>query len=337
MNNIKQYTTKIILLVTLLLSICTVKATGIIIGPTTVQAGVSYQYFSFGVGNDCNTPLVWAASGGSIVSGQGTPVITVVWNCSSSGSLTAQKAGCSHISWGDDDYEEAAPFSVTIISNIPSVATIIGVDTVCENSTTTYTLNPGSNPATTYSWSLPSGGLFVDPITSATTTTITGTTVTVLWDDLTNNNGTTQSGTISVTPSTGSCSANPPGSLTVTIRDFQEVSITVSPATLPLCGGSQRTYTLLPADPKVLYYVWNLPVGANHDGTSSVTGSSIVVNFDPYAQDGDMIVTPVYPCGNGIPDTIEVDVTVLPFPPGQIQGPEAACSSTTLISTLNIS
>jgi YD repeat-containing protein len=319
MTSIKQYTSKIALFAILFLSVFGLHAQ-LIIGPTSVSAGASVQYLGVGFTNSCNTSIVWSAPGGTVISGQGTPIATIVWDCSSNSTriLNCHKDGCSGI-FGDSQND--ANLTVTVNSAIPPLSTIFGEDTVCENSTTTYTAQQVPN-ATTYNWTI-TGGTPLTPNGGAT--------MTVQWDNLSATNGTDLLGSVSVTPSSG-C-PGPTNTLNVLIQNFKDINVVVSPTTLPLCGGTQRTYTVIPVnsplDPDVLYYNWSLPVGANINSSSNPTGSSILVDFDSYAQDGIMEATPVYACGNGTPGSITVDVTVLPYPSAAIQGVVSVCQGTT--------
>jgi len=323
MSNIKQYLSKIALLAILFLSAINIQGQQTIIGPASVPAGVPVQYLGLGFSNGCNNSRVWTAPNGTIVAGQGTAIVTIVWNCSTNSSrlLECFLPGCS--GWFNNYSDDHATKNVTVNSAIPPLSNITGPLTVCENSTTTYTAQQVPN-ASSYHWAVTGGTLLTTPNN--------GTTMTVQWDDVPATNGADLIGTLSVTPSSG-C-VGPTNTINVLVQNFKEIDIVVSPTTLPLCGGTQRTYTVDPVfpplDPDVLHYNWTLPVGASINASSNPTGSSILVDFDPYALDGQITATPVYDCGNGTLGSIAVDVTVLPNPPAQIQGPVAVCEGETV-------
>lgn len=113
----------------------------------TVCAGATETYCTSAAA--CSG-YVWTATGGVIMSGQGTPCVTVQWGSGSpQGTLNLVATGCV-ITY--------CPQGTTVnIPIIPATGTITGAQLVCINTTETYSLPAW--PGTTYSWSLSGGGV----------------------------------------------------------------------------------------------------------------------------------------------------------------------------------
>lgn len=113
----------------------------------TVCAGATETYCTSAAA--CSG-YVWTATGGVIMSGQGTPCVTVKWGTGSTqGTLNLVATGCV-ITY--------CPQGTTVnIPIIPATGTITGAQLVCVNTTETYSLPAW--PGTTYSWTLPTGGV----------------------------------------------------------------------------------------------------------------------------------------------------------------------------------
>lgn len=304
-----------ILLSILFLGCFTLKAQTII-GPTSVNQGQVVTYMLFAGSYHCSDPIVWTPTNGTVVSQSGT-FVTVQWGCTSPGSLQAVRPKCVR-SWKPDDPAVNVTLSSISISsaNAPVADPIVGNDTVCEGTVTTYSTS-----------SVPYASSYVWGVTGSAHDSIVenGTSVQVYWKS---GLGSSQDVVVSVTPYSGPGCAGTASTFNVNVQKFTNINYSTS--TTSICGGDQNVvYTVSPsvADPNILYYDWTLPIGANivsGSGTNSIT-----VDFDPYAQSGDIIATAIYTCGPGISDTVSITVTVLPFPPSQIQGPVTVCNPTT--------
>lgn len=312
----KQHSFKITFLIVLilLLVISTSKAQPII-GKTNVSAGTIEPYMVFTGGTPCGTPITWGISNpakGTVISQSGT-LAYIQWHCNGSVTITATRPKCV-VSWGHDKPAVNGSLGVNITSTLPVADPIVGNDTVCEGSVTTYTTSAVPY-ASTYEWSV-SGSY--DSIVE------NGTSVQVYWSNV----GSSQNEDVTVTPYAGVGCMGTSASFDVNIQSFTPINFTVSDSNV--CGSDLGViYTAAPfmADPNILSGEWIVPIGANI--VSGAGTGSITVDFDPYAQSGDIVARAVYACGYGLSDTIAVSVTVLPFPPSQIQGPIAVCDPTT--------
>lgn len=133
---------------TITVTVNPVPATGPIAGPGIVCEGDSGQVYTV-------TPpggnYSWILSGGTIVSGQGTDVLTVDWGPAGSGNVSVidtNSFGCPGV---------LQSYSVTIHPRPDSSTVVTGPFVVCENSTGTYSVTP--NAGSTYFW-LVSNGYF---------------------------------------------------------------------------------------------------------------------------------------------------------------------------------
>jgi PKD repeat protein len=97
----------------------------------------------------------WFAIGGTIVSGQGTPNVTVAWGAGQVGTLGLTITGCGGV---------CADTTLIQIPIVPSVATIMGDTVVCPGDCQTYTLPLFSGAG--YTWTLNSncGGVLSDTV-----------------------------------------------------------------------------------------------------------------------------------------------------------------------------
>jgi hypothetical protein len=239
------------------------------------------------------TNYVWSvSSGGTIISGQSTSIVTVTWNASGSQSISVNYTntnGCSALS--------PSVYAVTV-NPVPSAAgTITGTSAVCAGATgIPYSVAPVQN-ASTYVWTLPPGAINAN---GSATNSIT-----------VNYSATASSGNITVYGNNvcGNGTTSPPFPVTVTPLPAAAGNIT-GPASV--CqGATDMVYTVPPITGAVAY-IWTLPPGA-----TTVSGSgtnSITVDFSNNAVSGIITVYGNNSCGNG---TISPNfaVTVNPVPP----------------------
>lgn len=119
--------------------------------PSTLCAFDTATYTASNAGVGC--VYNWFVIGGTILSGQGTPNITVAWGAGQLGTLGLYITGCSPV---------CSDTTLVYIPIVPSVATIIGPNKVCPGDCETYSLPVFSGA--TYTWSLSGacGGVLTD-------------------------------------------------------------------------------------------------------------------------------------------------------------------------------
>ena len=161
------------------------------------------------------TGYVWSVNGGSIISGQGTTCIMVVWNLPSVYPTTVSlNANCT------GTCGNTATLNVPVLyPNLP----IQGPITVCPNSTTNYSLP--ILPGTFYKWTLSGGGVIIGADSNINN-------INVNWGAL---SGSFVINCVYQNPYSG-CSGN--SSITVNVRQpFTLLGLS------PVCVGTTTTYT----------------------------------------------------------------------------------------------
>jgi hypothetical protein len=166
---------------------------------------------------------------------------------------------------------------------------------------------------TNYSWSISPGGTIL--FGSGTSDVI------VTWDvpgpqwikvNYTNNSG---------------CTAITPTQFDVTINPLPGAAGTVTGSATACAGAAGVSYSTTPI-PDAVTYVWSLPQGAT---IASGTGTnSILVDFGPATQSGDITVYGNNLCGNGsVSLPFHVNVSALPGNAGTPAGEEVVCQGDT--------
>jgi len=268
----------------------------------TITSGVIISPCNVG-GTECATVLT-----------PGVAAIIVKWNCSpgASFSVSAVSLACN-----------SGSYSNTLNGNIqntaPVAGTISGTDTVCLGETMGYSSTFGANTSS-YNWQIVPSSAGVIQSGQGTEN------ITIEWLEDGDHD-------VKVTP------INPYGCtgtqqvFDVNVKEPTPISFTQSTATV--CGGATGvTYTVAPtsADPDILSYSWTLPIGV-HTVPPGATTASITVDFDPYAQSGNITATSNYACGPGASISTPVTVNVLPYPPSAIQGAVAVCNQASTANT----
>ena len=192
--------------------------------------------------------------------------------------------------------------TTNITLTVPPItpAAIIGPDSVCANSTNTFSVT-AVNGATSYTWTLPTG-----------------------WS------GTSTTSSIQATEGTGQ------GSISVTADNFcgnsspQTLAVTLAspPGTLGAitgvdsgCANSQITYSVSPVS-GATFYNWTLPNG----WSGSSTTNSIQATLGTTG--GNVMVTANNACGGTAAQSLAVNVVATPAMPGTINGPNTVCTTT---------
>ncbi|WP_028978900.1 T9SS type A sorting domain-containing protein [Sporocytophaga myxococcoides] len=161
---------------------------------------------------------------------------------------------------------------------------ILGLSTVCKNSTGVEYSVPLVEDATNYLWSLPEGA---EILTGEGTNAIT-----VLFGS--------KSGKISVVPSNEECMGSRRELAVTVYKPFENPTLLNGPTSA--CGNSEAKYYVLPS-PGVTY-TWHLPDGAI---LSNVTGSTVTVKFGNSS--GDVYADLTSVCGTDVSSKITVSVT----------------------------
>lgn len=251
---------------------------------------------------------IWAPSaGGTIVSGQGTSSVTILWNTTGSQSICATYTnanGCTNSS--------PSCYAVTVKQS--PAPTISGTNNLCVNSGYyTYTTEAGM---TGYSWNISSGGTI---LFGGTTNAIT-----VNWTAA-------GSQSISVNYTNGNGCASPSAvNFAVTVTATPGPAGTISGPASVCEGGTNYVYSVATI-PNTHSYMWTVPTGATI--VSGQYSNTITVNYAIGASSGNITVYGNSMCGNGATSpAFPVTVNLLPSSAGTITGPSALCQGVTGIN-----
>ena len=268
--------------------------TPVITGPNSVCTGTKATYSTTNSGGRL---FNWNfTGGGTIVSGQGTNVISILWTSAGGTSVNVNEtiisSGCSVTSGA----------IIGIVNETPS-STITGSSNVCSGDLFTYT----ASAATNYTWSITGG-----TITGATNTS----SVDVIW-------GTGVSGTLQLLSSNASCST------TTTLA----VNINITPTPVitggsSMCSGtSLNTYST--AFKSNYTYLWTVI-----NGTYTYGGNNSVINITPNsgASSVTILLTATVDGSSCFGNTSKV-VNVNTTPAVSITGNTSACQNSSQVYT----
>ncbi len=236
------------------------------------------------------TNYIWAITGGTIVSGQGTNQVEVTWDVPGAQWISVNytnSVGCSA--------PTPTVFPVTVNPIPDDAGTITGASEVCPEATgIAYTVPPIAN-AVSYIWTLPQGvtitsGQMTNSITVDFATDAVGGDISVYGNNTCGNGDSSPPFTVTIVPLPG-----PADTITGPVTACQE---------------SEENYSVAEiADAE--WYLWSLPTGATiiaGDSTNNVT-----VGFGPDAVSGVITVTGASVCGTG-PASPQLSVVVYPPP-----------------------
>ncbi|MBK9731314.1 MAG: PKD domain-containing protein [Chitinophagaceae bacterium] len=193
----------------------------------------------------------------------------------------------------------------SIIINAVGSFSISGPDTICENSTVSFTSLPFN-----CDWNIPSVGSATNSNNPSFTFSTAGTY------------------TVTATPAFPNVACNSPQTLTVVVL-AAPTQATISPNPT-VCPGTPYTYTASGSGPGVTYN-WSSTGGITFN---NATANPVSANIPNIFSSGTITVTPVNSAGcAGIPTTITVNGYATPTP--TITGPSAACPDVN--TTYNIS
>ncbi len=169
-----------------------------------------------------------------------------------------------------------------------------GVAPVCQGQSG-YIYQTASIPnATTYIWSLPSGGTI---ISGENTNSIV-----VAWSE------TATSGNITVKGSNNCGDGAVSQPFPIVVHHLPGMAAAISGPVQVIQNQTNVAYSV-PAIENVTGYVWTLPMGVTI--ASGINTNSITVNFTGNAKTGNLIVSGINECGLGIADTLRVKVGFL--------------------------
>ena len=240
----------------------------------------------------------WVVSaGGTIVSGQGSATINVLWNLAGSGTVTvnyANLSGCFAIN----------PYLYNVSIRPSPAPTINGSGSLCLNSTSTYLTESGMN---NYSWTVSPGGTIISGSGSPS--------VQVNWHSSGN-----QSISLSYTNSQG-CQAIQPTQKPVRVHPLPVPVITGPPVVC--CFSTNQVYSTQKGKSG---YAWTISSGgviSSGQGTDSLRVNWVATGLQH--------LTVTYSDSNGCipaqPCSFNVTVNLLPDP--SITGPTAVCTGVT--------
>ena len=241
------------------------------------------------------TGYTWSiSSGGSIVSGGTTNVVTVNWTAAGSQTISVNYTnanGCAAPAPGT--------LAVTVSAMPGSAGSISGPATVCAGSSNSvYTVSTIPNTHS-YIWTLPSGasivnGMYSNTITVSFSSSAVSGDITVYGNNL-----------------CGNGAVSPP--FPVTVNGLPDAALAiVGPTTL--CQGSTGIEFSVTAIPGATGYNWTLPAGASI--FSGFNTNDIIVDFSMSAASGAMTVAGTNDCGTGnASPALNITVLVAPQTP----------------------
>lgn len=247
--------------------------------------------------NTC-TNYFWSVTGGTIIGGQGTSCITVVWGSGSpQGYITLNPSGCA---------TTYCPTGATVsVPIIPATATISGPAVVCNPANASYSLS--SWPGTSYSWTLSNGGTIAPANTNTNQ-------INVNWNTL---------GTHTLTCSYFDTSLNCGGNATYIVSVLPTLSIS-GPATV--CQGETTNLNA--------FIPTNVPMPSNwtiSPATATINSGngSPAINVT-WTTAGSYVVTATSLVPNSTCNNASYTVTVLAAPViSNINGADSVCENST--------
>jgi gliding motility-associated-like protein len=146
------------------------------------------------------------------------------------------------------------------IKVVPPALPISGEQSICPNTTKTYSVTPNAN-TTNYQWTLPSGATIIGAGQGTTS-------IQVNW-------GSSTGGQIIMTPS-NACGLGPQSNLIISINTTKPTAVDIQ-GLKEVCPGATAKY-FIATDPSIIEYKWILPAGVT--ALTSLNQPSIDVRFD---------------------------------------------------------
>lgn len=258
-----------------------------ITGPAAVCLNSTGNYLT----EEGMSGYIWnVPAGGTIQSGAGTPLITVLW------TATGLKI-ISVIYTDPQNCTASAPSPYNINVTTLPVPSLTGLTNICKGIPVVYTTDPGMS---NYSWTVSPGGTIVAGGTA------TDATVTVSW----NNSGTE---TVGVNYSAGTgCTAGAPTVLSITIKPSPVIA---NAGNSSVCS-TGTTNILLQSNPAGSVYSWTASGSSpNVSGFSASSGPVIIQTLHNIGFNTESVIYTVTPTLNGCIGTAsDFQVSVFPVP-----------------------
>ncbi|NTW25824.1 MAG: fibronectin type III domain-containing protein, partial [Lentimicrobium sp.] len=225
--------------------------------------------------------------------------------------IAGSNGGTISVAAGNECGISAPAQLAVIVYALPAPAGLIsGPIEVCTGSSVVYSVSPVGG-ALSYTWGLPEGA--TGQSNSATIEVFYG--------------ATAVSGSISVYGS-NACGNGQAASMPVVVNPVLAQPGAINGA-LIVCEGSAQTYSITPqsgAD----FYNWILPPAWTGTSTSNT------INVIAGSFGGTISVAAGNECGISAPSQLAVDVTQLPEPAGQINGPTEVCTESSAIYSVSL-
>lgn len=239
----------------------------------------------------------WTVTGGTIVSGQNTSCIQVLWGSGNpQGTINLVATGCAttYCSQG----------TTVTVPIVPAATTVNGNTNVCLNTTSNYSLPTW--PGTTYNWNVSGGGNIVGFNTNTSSININWTTP----------------GTWTVTSNYFDSSKNCGGTATTTVTVLPSAKIT---GPQKFCAGQSITLNASNQFNVPLSATWTVTPGATIVGSN--VGTSVTITS---ATAGSYLVTAN--TGTAACNSPTYIITVLPQPiVAPVQGVDSICAGQTYV------
>lgn len=281
---------------------------GVISGPVYVCDGSS-KIYSVPASNNVAVYTWSVPAGATILNGQGTNQIEVVFGMVSPGSkISVTGSNCIGTS-------AARILSVLGPPPMPEITTgnfpVIGV---CGGNTYSYKVN-NAYGASAYQWTAPLGAIISDGLSSSNPLTTANSIVSITFPSG------FLSGEVKVA-GVNSCGAGV--ERVKTVRALTGTPNPISGDKFAVCGESGQTYSILPVS-GATSYVWTMPPGAVINGPT--TGNTVTIDFSPTFTIGSICVSAVNSCGNSQSRCLTVQGR--PGPANSIVGPVTVCNNAT--------
>ena len=276
---------------------------GIISGKDTVCLGedsVAYQVPAIANADY----YIWSMpAGASIISGDSTNSILVNFSATAvSGDITVM---------GENDCGNGKDTSFAVVVNavIGNAGTITGTDTVCQGQlNVTYNI-PTIAGADYYIWTLPAGATIASgDSTESITVDFSPAAV---------------SGNISVFAANACGNGTPSPNFGVIVNILPDIADPIAGRDIVCPGDSSVSYSV-PVIGNATGYNWTVPANATLASTSA-NGDSITVHFGPGALSGNITVSGINGCGNGVAAIFEVTILQPVDSAHSISGTDTVC------------
>lgn len=249
------------------------------------------------------TTYTWTVPSGAVInSGQGNSTINVDYGIGAiSGNVTVQ---------GENSCGTGPTYSLAVTVNpLPGAAsTISGPSAICPTQSGVVFSTPVITNATTYTWTLPAGGVITG---GSGTNTITA--------SFTN----ASSGNVEVVGG-NTCGAGASTSYLLNINPLPDAAGVIN-GFATVCQNDTVVYDITPLG-NTNTYTWSIPSGAvviSGNGTNVLT-----VAYPPGSVSGNVSVYGVNSCGNGTSSSLAITVDPLPANATAITGALTVCAGT---------